>query len=140
MLNQDTGAESEVNGTLVIGVDVTNAYNTISRLTTIDLIVSVLLLILLCIIGIAVVRASLRPLTDIEETARGHRGRGPDPPRARERSAHRGRAAGPVAQCHAGPDRGGVRGPRRPPSWPPAGLRSGCGSSWPTPAMSCGPR
>ncbi len=69
VLNQDTGAESEANGTLVIGVDVTNAYNTISRLTTIDLIVSVLLLILLCIIGIAVVRASLRPLTDIEETA-----------------------------------------------------------------------
>ncbi len=69
VFNQDTGAESEVNGTLVIGVDVTNAYNTISRLTTIDLIVSVLLLILLCIIGIAVVRASLRPLTDIEETA-----------------------------------------------------------------------
>jgi signal transduction histidine kinase len=69
VLNQDTGTESEVSGTLVIGVDVTNAYNTISRLTTIDLIVSVLLLILLCIIGIAVVRASLRPLTDIEETA-----------------------------------------------------------------------
>jgi two-component system OmpR family sensor kinase len=69
VLNQDTGTESEVSGTLVIGVDVTSAYNTISRLTTIDLIVSVLLLILLCIIGIAVVRASLRPLTDIEETA-----------------------------------------------------------------------
>jgi two-component system, OmpR family, sensor kinase len=65
----DTGVEYQINGTLVVGVDVTGAYNTISRLTTIDLIVSVLLLILICIIGIAVVRASLRPLTDIEETA-----------------------------------------------------------------------
>jgi two-component system, OmpR family, sensor kinase len=65
----DTGVEYQINGTLVVGVDVTSAYNTISRLATIDLIVSVLLLILICIIGIAVVRASLRPLTDIEETA-----------------------------------------------------------------------
>ena len=62
-------SDTQINGTLVVGIDVTGVYSTISRVATIDLIVSVMLLILICIIGIAVVRASLRPLTDIEKTA-----------------------------------------------------------------------
>jgi two-component system OmpR family sensor kinase len=61
--------DQPVTGTLIIGVDVSNVYATIGQLILIDLIVSVLLLILLLVIGIAVVRASLRPLTDIERTA-----------------------------------------------------------------------
>jgi two-component system OmpR family sensor kinase len=56
-------------GTLVIGVDVTSVYDTIARLTDIDLLVSVIVLLGLAVVGVAVVRASLRPLTDIEETA-----------------------------------------------------------------------
>src|ERR1039457_694251 len=59
----------QINGTLVIGIDVTSVYSTISRLTLIDLIVSVILLAGVAIVGAAVVRASLRPLTDIEQTA-----------------------------------------------------------------------
>ena len=59
----------QINGTLVIGIDVTSVYSTISRLTLIDLIVSVILLAGVAIVGVAVVRASLRPLTDIEQTA-----------------------------------------------------------------------
>src|SRR6202167_6201889 len=56
-------------GTLIVGVDVTSIYNTIGSLIRIDVIVSVIVLIALFIVGIAVVRASLRPLTDIEKTA-----------------------------------------------------------------------
>jgi len=64
-----TQSGDQVTGTLFVAVDVSGIYSTISKLVVIDLIVSVLLLLLLLIVGIAVVRASLRPLTDIEETA-----------------------------------------------------------------------
>jgi two-component system, OmpR family, sensor kinase len=63
------GPNGSTTGTVIIGVDVTNVFSTIDRLASLDLIVSVLLLLLLLIVGIAVVRASLRPLTDIERTA-----------------------------------------------------------------------
>src|SRR5580693_8938371 len=56
-------------GTLIVGIDVTSIYNTIGNLIRIDVIVSVIVLIALFIVGIALVRASLRPLTDIEKTA-----------------------------------------------------------------------
>ena len=57
-------------GTMVVAVDVTSVYNAIGQLTYLDLVVSALLLLVILIVGIAVVRASLRPLTDIEKTAR----------------------------------------------------------------------
>jgi two-component system, OmpR family, sensor kinase len=63
------GGQQRINGTLVVGLDVTNVYSTVGRLAGLDLVVSALLLLALLIIGIAVVRASLRPLTDIERTA-----------------------------------------------------------------------
>jgi two-component system, OmpR family, sensor kinase len=56
-------------GTLIVAVNVTSIYNTIGNLIRIDVIVSLIVLIALFIVGIAVVRASLRPLTDIEKTA-----------------------------------------------------------------------
>jgi two-component system OmpR family sensor kinase len=65
------GQEQQISGTLVVGLDVTNVYKTIDQLTSLDLIVSALLLLALLIIGFAVVRASLKPLTDIEATAEG---------------------------------------------------------------------
>jgi two-component system, OmpR family, sensor kinase len=60
-----------INGTVVVGVDVTDEYATIGRLTSIDLIVSAVILIVLALVGVTVVRASLRPLTEIEQTAEG---------------------------------------------------------------------
>jgi two-component system, OmpR family, sensor kinase len=63
------GAGRTVTGTVVLAVDVTSAYTTIGQLVDVDLVVSGLLLILLAVIGIAVIRASLRPLLDIEKTA-----------------------------------------------------------------------
>jgi len=56
-------------GTMIVAVDVTSVYSAIGQLTYLDLVVSGLLLLVILIVGIAVVRASLRPLTDIEKTA-----------------------------------------------------------------------
>ena len=54
---------------LIIGVDLGDINGTISQLAGIDLIVSVLIIVGLAIVGVTIVRASLRPLTDIEKTA-----------------------------------------------------------------------
>ena len=56
-------------GTVILGVDVTSVYGTLGTLAKIDAIVSVIVLVALAIVGIAIVRTSLRPLTDIELTA-----------------------------------------------------------------------
>src|SRR5215472_16172482 len=57
------------NGTLIVGVNLGNIDGSIARLAAIDAIVGAVLLIGLAVIGFAVVRASLRPLTEIERTA-----------------------------------------------------------------------
>jgi two-component system, OmpR family, sensor kinase len=64
------GQAQTVNATLVVGVDLGDINGTISQLAGIDLIVSVIIIVGLAIVGVAIVRASLRPLTDIERTAR----------------------------------------------------------------------
>jgi two-component system, OmpR family, sensor kinase len=56
-------------GTLVAAVDVTSQYSTLAKLTTVDAVVSVLILIALVAIGAAIIQASLKPLNDIEQTA-----------------------------------------------------------------------
>jgi two-component system, OmpR family, sensor kinase len=56
-------------GTMVVGFDVSTVYRTLDGLALIDLIVSAVVLVALAIVGIAIVRTSLRPLTDIELTA-----------------------------------------------------------------------
>ena len=58
-----------VSGTIVVGIDFSSQYRTITELTGIDVIVSGLLLLVLAVVGVAVIRASLRPLKDIEQTA-----------------------------------------------------------------------
>jgi len=58
-----------VTGTLLLAADVTSVYHTVGTLAHIDVIVSVILIIALAVVGIAIVRTSLRPLTDIERTA-----------------------------------------------------------------------
>jgi two-component system, OmpR family, sensor kinase len=58
-----------VNGTIIMGYDVTSIYRTINGLVIIELIISVVLLSLLAIIGVTVIRSSMRPLNDIERTA-----------------------------------------------------------------------
>jgi two-component system, OmpR family, sensor kinase len=64
--NSRTGSAG---GTVIVAVDFTSAAHTLSGLTAVDLIVSCLLLIVLAVVGVGVIRASLKPLTDIEKTA-----------------------------------------------------------------------
>jgi two-component system OmpR family sensor kinase len=59
----------QVQGTLVIGIDLGNINAVIGRLALTELIVGLLILLILAMVVVAVVRANLRPLVDIEETA-----------------------------------------------------------------------
>jgi two-component system OmpR family sensor kinase len=60
---------STVTGTVLAGYDVTSVYQTVDALARIDLIVGGIVLFALAVAGVAIVRSSLRPLTDIELTA-----------------------------------------------------------------------
>jgi signal transduction histidine kinase len=55
--------------TLIVGVDLGDINGTIGQLSYIDLIVSLIVVVALAMAGVAIVRTSLRPLTDIERTA-----------------------------------------------------------------------
>ncbi|MEP7026738.1 MAG: HAMP domain-containing sensor histidine kinase, partial [Actinomycetota bacterium] len=63
------GPDVAVSGTVVVAVDVSDVYGTIGQLVGIDLLVSAVSLIGLALLGLALVRRSLRPLTEIERTA-----------------------------------------------------------------------
>jgi two-component system OmpR family sensor kinase len=64
-----TSNGGSVTGTIVVAEDVTSVYTTIGQLVTIDLLISLAVLVLVGIAGVTVIRRSLRPLTDIEKTA-----------------------------------------------------------------------
>ena len=64
-----TADGSLVSGTVIIGLNVSDVYATIGHLIGIDLIVSLITILGLAVVGITVVRRSLRPLTEIERTA-----------------------------------------------------------------------
>src|SRR5215469_10440296 len=59
--NHLTGQTTNI---IIIGIDVSNIYSTLGALAIIDLILSGIVLVALAIVGIAIVRSSLRPLTD----------------------------------------------------------------------------
>ena len=63
---QSSGPETLI---LVVGINLGSVNHTLGWLSRIDLLVSVLIILALAIVGIAIVRSSLRPLTDIEQTA-----------------------------------------------------------------------
>ncbi len=58
-----------VSGTVFVGTDVSSVYTTVQRLIGADVIVSIVILVVLLLAGIGMVRANLRALVDIEETA-----------------------------------------------------------------------
>jgi two-component system, OmpR family, sensor kinase len=64
-----SGSGTLITGTIVVAVDVTSVYQTTGQLATIDLIVGLVVLALLGLVGVVVVRSSLRPLKEIEATA-----------------------------------------------------------------------
>jgi two-component system OmpR family sensor kinase len=55
---------------LVVGMDMGSVNTTLGWLGRIDLLVGVIVVVALAVVGVAIVRASLRPLDDIEQTAR----------------------------------------------------------------------
>jgi two-component system OmpR family sensor kinase len=67
-LNTAAGTQ-QVNGTLIVGTDLGNINAVIGRLAATELIVGLIILVILTMAVVAVVRANLRPLVDIEETA-----------------------------------------------------------------------
>ena len=56
-------------GTLIVGADLGHLDRAVGWLANVDLVISVIVVVALAIVGVAMVRASLRPLTDIERTA-----------------------------------------------------------------------
>ena len=56
-------------GTLIIGGDLGHLDQAVGWLARVNLVVSIIVVVALAILGVAMVRVSLRPLTDIEETA-----------------------------------------------------------------------
>jgi two-component system OmpR family sensor kinase len=61
--------QTGVHGVVVVATDATSVYRTIGDLALIDLILSIGVIVLLGAIAAALIRASLRPLTEIERTA-----------------------------------------------------------------------
>jgi two-component system, OmpR family, sensor kinase len=64
-----SGQFGPVAGTLITGEDLGNINHTINRLVSIDLVVGGIVVFCLAIVGVAVVRTSMQPLTEIERTA-----------------------------------------------------------------------
>ena len=64
-----TGTTEQVKGTLVVGADLGNINATIGGLAVTILIIGLIVVCILALAIVMVVRASLRPLVDIEETA-----------------------------------------------------------------------
>ncbi len=58
-----------VTATVLVGIDVTSDYQTLGQLTFIDILLGGALLLGIGVIGVALIRTSLRPLNDIEKTA-----------------------------------------------------------------------
>ena len=64
-----TGSTQQVTGTLVAGTDLGNINATVRRIAYFDMIVGGVIVLVLALVGVAAVRANLRPLDEIEETA-----------------------------------------------------------------------
>ena len=68
-LDPFTGQPTGQQNTLIVGVDLGDINGTIGQLAYIDLVVGGIVVVALAMVGIAIVRTSLRPLKDIEDTA-----------------------------------------------------------------------
>src|SRR5580704_4221060 len=64
-----TGSTQQVTGTLIVGTDLGNVNATVRRIAYFDVIVGAVIVFVLALVGVAAVRANLRPLDEIEETA-----------------------------------------------------------------------
>jgi two-component system OmpR family sensor kinase len=71
LYHQETplGPGPNMPGTLIVGADLGHLDQAVGWLAKVDLVVSAIIVVALAIVGVAMVRASLRPLRDIEHTA-----------------------------------------------------------------------
>jgi two-component system OmpR family sensor kinase len=67
--NTPFGPGPKMPGILIVAADMGHLDQAVGWLAKVDLVVSVIIIVALAIVGVAMVRASLRPLTDIERTA-----------------------------------------------------------------------
>ena len=65
----DPSTSTVIPGTLVVGANLGDINQTIGRLISIDLIVGGIVVLVLAMVAVAVVRTSMRPLAEIEQTA-----------------------------------------------------------------------
>jgi two-component system, OmpR family, sensor kinase len=68
-VNYDTDDGFSAPGTLVAAENMGSVDHTVGFLTTLDVVVSLIIMLGLAVVSVAVVRTNLRPLDDIEETA-----------------------------------------------------------------------
>jgi two-component system, OmpR family, sensor kinase len=68
-VSYQTPTGEQGSGTLIVGVDLGNINATIGRLAIADLVIGSIIVCVLALAIVVVVRSSLRPLVDIEETA-----------------------------------------------------------------------
>ena len=69
VMTSDFGQITRMPAVLVVGVDLGAINRTVGQLAKIDALVSIAIIVALALIGVAIVRSSLQPLTDIERTA-----------------------------------------------------------------------
>jgi len=62
-------AGPNMSGTLIVGADLGHLDQAVGWLAKVDLVISAIVVVALAIVGVGMVRASLRPLADIEDTA-----------------------------------------------------------------------
>jgi len=67
--NFEPAGPSAARNTLIVGVDLGDINGTVGQLAYIDLVVGGIVVIALAMVGITIVRTSLRPLKDMEDTA-----------------------------------------------------------------------
>jgi two-component system OmpR family sensor kinase len=65
----DPSIGTVIPGTLIVGANLGDINQTIGRLISIDLIVGGIVVVVLALVAVAVVRTSMRPLAEIEQTA-----------------------------------------------------------------------
>jgi two-component system OmpR family sensor kinase len=67
--NTPFGSGPKMPGTLIVAADLGHLDQAVGWLAKVDLVISTIVVVALAIVGVAMVRASLRPLGDIERTA-----------------------------------------------------------------------
>jgi two-component system OmpR family sensor kinase len=63
------GQGPKMPGTLIVGADLGHLDQAVGWLAKVDLVISAIVVVALAVVGVGMVRASLRPLADIEDTA-----------------------------------------------------------------------